>query len=319
MTIHQLPAINNPYIFESLILDLFNQLETENTYKKFGGRGQKQKGIDIFSSVDNIAIQCKNKDLSRKDIVLRKELFNDIEESILKIINEDLKIKIKRFYITSTYKDHPDLDEFCVNLKEKLNLKFDIIYWGWNTIEEYILNEKNLLVRYWPNFVLEENSKENNLIRNLDLRKKISRDFSDWLDYSIDNREVKSRVLMRAYDGRQYPNSNEPDVYGEYEWFRVEILRLYHTGVEFINMVKQIQFFEDNTWEFINDSSEIKGEKINVFEIGQINFQDIIEYNLKGDEFYTYPHIFCRFKYKGTPFERVYYQNVKKIYQIFEL
>jgi hypothetical protein len=319
MAIHQLPAINNPEIFESLICDLFNQLETKNTYKKFGGNGHKQKGIDVFSSIDKIAIQCIKKDLSQRDIVIRKQLLGDIEKDVLKIINEDLKVKIKRLYIASTYKNHPDLDEYCIELKEKQNIEFEIIYWGWNTIEEYIFDNKNILEKYWPNFILRENSEEQNLVRNLELRKKISKDFSDWVDYSLDNRKVRNRMLLRSFNGKQYPNSNEPDENGEYEWFRVEILGLYHSGVEFILMVKQIQVFEDNTWEFVTQNSEIKGEKINVYEIGQINFQDIVDYNLKGDEFYIYPHFFCKFKYKGTPFEKVYYQNVKKIYETFEL
>lgn len=319
MAIHQLPAINNSEIFESVICDLFNQLETKNTYKKFGGNGHKQKGIDIFSSIDNIAIQCKKKDLSQRDIVIRKQLLDDIEKDVLKIINEGLKVKIKRLYIASTYKNHPELDEFCVELKEKLNLEFDIIYWGWNTIEEYILNEKNLLKNYWPNFLSGENLEEHILVRNLELRRKISKDFSDWLDYSLDDRKVRNRMLLRAFNGNQYPNSNEPDDNGEYEWFRVEFLGLYHAGMEFILMVKQIQVFGDNSWEFINDKSEIKGEKINVLEIGQINFLEIVDYNIKGDEFYMYPHLFCKYTYKGTPFEKVYYQNVNKIYEIFEI
>tara|TARA_R110001606_G_C15290269_1_gene641462 strand:- start:62 stop:1015 length:954 start_codon:yes stop_codon:yes gene_type:complete len=317
MTIHQLPAINNPEIFESLICDLFNEIETKNSYKKFGGNGHKQKGIDVFSSIDNIVIQCKKKDLSQRDIVIRKQLLNDIEKDVLKIINENLKIKTKILYIASTYKNHPDLDEYCVELKEKYNLKFDIIYWGWNTIEEYALNQKKILERYWKDFVITENSEEKNLVRNLELRKKITKDFSDWLDYSLDNRKVRNRMLLRAFDGKQYPNSNKPDENGEYEWFKVEILRLYHNGIEFIKTVKQIQVYENNTWEFINENSEIKGKKINVYEIGKINFQDIVDYNIKGDEFYIYPHFFCKFNYKGTPFEKIYYQNVNKVYETF--
>ncbi|WP_281847725.1 hypothetical protein [Olleya namhaensis] len=318
MTIHQLPAINNPEIFESLICDLFNEIETKNSYKKFGGNGHKQKGIDVFSSIDNIVIQCKKKDLSQRDNVIRKQLLNDIEKDVLKIIDENLKIKTKILYIASTYKNHPDLDEYCVELKEKYNLKFDIIYWGWNTIAEYALKQKTIIERYWKDFVITENSEEKKLVRNLELRKKITKDFSDWLDYSLDNRKVRNRMLLRAFDGKQYPK-NEPDENGEYEWFKAEILRLYHNGIEFINMVRQIQVYENNTWEFVNENSEIKGKKINVYEIGKINFQDIVDYNIKGDEFYIYPHFFCKFKYKGTPFEKIYYQNVKKVYEIFEL
>ena len=33
---HQLPTISNPGLFEDLICDLFNEIESTNTYKKFG-------------------------------------------------------------------------------------------------------------------------------------------------------------------------------------------------------------------------------------------------------------------------------------------
>ncbi len=319
MSIHQLPTSNNPDIFESLICDLFNLIESKNTYKKFGRNGHKQKGIDIFSSVDKIAIQCKKKDLSQRDISIRKQLLDDIEKDVNKIINENLKLDLKLLYIASTYKNHPDIDEYCIELKEKLNLKFDIIYWGWDTIEEFVIDKQSLLKKYWPEFIINDNSQETKIVRDLVLRKKIEKDFQDWLDYKLENRKFSNKMLLRAFDGKQYPNTNDPDKFGEYEWFAVEILSLYHSGIEFINSVKQIQVFEDNSWEFVNENSEIIGEKINVYEIGQINFQDIVDYNKRGDEFYIYPHFFCKFLYKGTPFEKIYYQNVRKIYQTFKI
>ncbi|MBC8884358.1 hypothetical protein H9X57_16215 [Flavobacterium piscinae] len=63
---HQLPAINNPDIFEDMISDLFNILDSTNSYKRFGKNGHKQKGIDIFSSEKDVAIQCKRKIFQEK-------------------------------------------------------------------------------------------------------------------------------------------------------------------------------------------------------------------------------------------------------------
>ena len=84
----------------------------------------------------------------------------DIESDVSKIINEQLKLPLKSLYIVSTYKNHPDLDEYCEELKERLELNFDIIYWGWNTIEEYILDNKRILKKYWPNFSYSEDTTE---------------------------------------------------------------------------------------------------------------------------------------------------------------
>ncbi|MGI4751412.1 MAG: hypothetical protein ACRYFB_12335 [Janthinobacterium lividum] len=125
MSSHQLMVLNNQETFESAICDLFNLLESTNTFKKFGKNGHQQKGIDIFSPEKDYAIQCKKKDLSRKDIVLKRELLNDIETEVNKILSKNLTIKFSKFYIVSTFKDDPDFDEFCEDLKENLilNLK----------------------------------------------------------------------------------------------------------------------------------------------------------------------------------------------------
>ena len=111
MATHQLPQINNKDIFEELICDLFNAIDFTNTYKKFGRNGHQQKGIDIFSSEKDVVIQCKKKDLSRNEIQIRRELMNDIESDINSIVSKELQIKFSKLYFTSTYKDHPDIDE----------------------------------------------------------------------------------------------------------------------------------------------------------------------------------------------------------------
>jgi hypothetical protein len=72
MGTHQLTAISNSDTFEDSICDLYNYLESTNTFKRFGKNGHNQKGIDIFSSEKDCAIQCKKKDLSRKDLLLKK-------------------------------------------------------------------------------------------------------------------------------------------------------------------------------------------------------------------------------------------------------
>ena len=99
MNIHQLPPINNEFNFEDAIVDLFNCMHKTETYKKFGRKGNNQKGIDIFSSQTGIAIQCKKKDLLRTSNILKNELKKDLESDVAKIISSPLS-----FAILTTFK-----------------------------------------------------------------------------------------------------------------------------------------------------------------------------------------------------------------------
>lgn len=312
MATHQLPQISNKERFEELVCDLFNAIDSTNTYKRFGRNGHKQKGIDIFSSEKDVVIQCKKKDLSRREIQIRKELMDDIEGDINKIITEGLKITFSKLFFTSTYKDHPDIDEFCESIKEEKKLDFDVIYWGWDTIEEKIIDKQELIEKYFKNFIIKHDSKEAAFLRNLNLKKRIEEDFGDWLNYFPEDRKRRSRMILRAFDGTQYPHSNEADEHGEYSWFRAEIKSLYHQGMEFIFGIEGIKVYDDDTWDFGERKAGENYREVKVAKVGQINFSDIVDYDINGDEHYIYPHIFCKFKYKGLPFEKVYFYSIEE-------
>ena len=319
MGTHQLPAINNSDIFEDSVCDLFNNMDSTNTYKRFGKNGHNQKGIDILSTEKDCAIQCKKKDLSRKDSLIKKELLDDIEKDVNNVIDDKLKIKIDKLIFVSTYKDHPDIDEFCEILKEELKTEFEIIYWGWDTLEHKFLAQQELLKKYWSNFMKETDSKEILFKRNLDFKKQIAKDFGDWLNYAPENRKMRSSMLLRAFNGVQYPDKNEPDGYGEYSWFRAEIKSLYHKGMEFTIGIEEIQVFGNHTWDLVTYGDKPTDGLVKVAKVGQINFADIVDYDIDGDEHYNYPHVYCRFKYRGTPFENIYYYNLDKTYEYFEI
>ena len=219
----------------------------------------------------------------------------------------------------STFKDHPEIDEYCEVLSEELKTDFEIIYWGWDTLESKFLDQKDLINKYWSSFIIKQDHKEHLFKRNLDLKKQISKDFGDWLNYAPENRQRRSRMILRAFDSEQYPDENEPDEYGEYSWFRAEIKSLYHKGMEFIIGIEEIEVFEDYTWNLLRYGDKPTGHVVKVAKVGQINFADIVDYDIDGDEYYICPHVFCKFKYRGTPFENIYYYNVDKTYEYFEL
>lgn len=88
-------------------------------------------------------------------------------------------------------------------------------------------------------------------------------------------------------------------------WFKVEVKGLYHRGVEvFISMPEYIKKDKSGRWKFTDHKDT--GEKVLAYPVGRIPF-DLIEYvNWDGDEYYPFPHIYCRFKaFKGQPYESI--------------
>ena len=153
-------------------------------------------------------------------------------------------------------------------------------------------------------------SREDEIKQNLVLKRRIEKDFGDWLNYFPENRKRNSKMLLRAFDGKQYPNSNEPDKFGEYSWFAAEIKGIYHSGLEFIFGIDELAVYKGGKWDLRKNTNGEHLTTVKAYRVGQINFSDIIDYDLEGDEHYQFPHFFCKFKYKGLPFEEVYYQSV---------
>ncbi|MFC3758580.1 hypothetical protein ACFONJ_21575 [Chryseobacterium tructae] len=313
----QIPPVENATDFEDLICDLFNVQNNTDTFKKFGKQGHNQKGIDIFSVEHDIAIQCKKKDLSRKHSLLKKELFDDIEKDVKKIMISDLKIKFNKLFIVTTFENHPDFDELCEDIKQEYNCHFEIIFWGWNTIQDFILKHETILHQYYPKFIIKIDHEEQDFLRNQDLKKQIKNDFKDWLSYSMDKRKRKPKMLIRKFNDKGYPSSNNPNEFGNYDWYNAGIYQEYHKGLEFIDQILEIVSLPNGKWRFA-EQGEILDDKYKVYKIGRINYSDIVSYDIDGNNIDRQPHIFCKFLYEGTPYEEIYYVDVDKIYNRFE-
>jgi len=156
MSNYQFPPLKNEKKFEEFVCDLLNEIENtdsyENTeYQKFGISGQAQHGIDIFSAKKGTVIQCKLKDLRKKDEIIRKQVISDLEADILR--SSELKFEIKRFYLASTFRDDAVIQEFATALQSKLKTPFVIQYWGWDTLSKYAEQHDIIIRKYFPKFL----------------------------------------------------------------------------------------------------------------------------------------------------------------------
>ncbi|MDP4208430.1 MAG: endonuclease [Bacteroidota bacterium] len=156
MAKHQLPPLKDEKTFEEFICDLFNQLENTNSYQNtdfqsFGIKGQNQKGIDIFSSKTRTVIQCKLKDIRKKDDTIRKSLIEDIEQDLSKVAA--LNFSFDRFVLASTFRDDSQLQEYVTELKERNQYPFNLYYWGWDTLSKHAEENEEIIKKYFPKFI----------------------------------------------------------------------------------------------------------------------------------------------------------------------
>lgn len=116
-----------------------------------------------------------------------------------------------------------------------------------------------------------------------------------------------------------YPDSDTTEK-GISPWFKVEVKGLYYRGIEvFISGPQYIKRLKGGRWEFTDDRDTEK--KVLAYPVGRIPF-DLIEYvNWIGDEYYSFPHIYCRFKaLKGQPYESIpFFAKIEESELLFEV
>ncbi|QDK80672.1 hypothetical protein EXU85_19495 [Spirosoma sp. KCTC 42546] len=289
---------------------MFNEIHSTSSFKSFGKNGHKQKGLDIISLEKNIVIQSKLKDLTRKAILIKRELLNDIEETVNLILKEQPKINFDVLYIATTYSEHPDFDEYCETIKEDTKLDFDIIFWGWETIQRKLIALPKTLSSHFSNFIIHpQSSKEIKILSRLDMKRKIENDFGDWLNYSFENRKRNSKMIIHSIDDTKYPE-HELNQEGKYQWFGAEIRSRSHKGLEFTTAIEEIYVDKDYFWTDELQKNYEDFLKIKVARVSVIDYEDIVDYDLRGDEHYIKPHFFCKFKHNGTPFIEQYYMTL---------
>ncbi len=155
-------------------------------------------------------------------------------------------------------------------------------------------------------------SQGENIQRNLNLRNLMHEDFYHPIDERFKygrfskpyNKFRYSEVIIHSTEDKNYPNIDEgPGISG---WFKLEVYDFYHNGLMFILWIHRGIIDKGGNWKIINyrdTFDERRFKEIKVWQLGRIPWRNIITYDMKGDEYYPFPHIYCKFADKGMPYE----------------
>lgn len=302
----------DPIRFEELILSMVYRMRRWDKLDHFGKKGSDD-GIDIraVEQLENgknntYYFQCKR--------------YQKISNSIIKKIVDDFLVKnefVPHFYVlviscAITKKQIEYFERYC---EEKgFNA---VMVWSNSIIEAKLYSEyHDLLFAYFGiNLTGERKNLVQSIRRNVALKQRMKRDLLKEAGCH-DTKEVReilnnpwlkfkhSNVLIRSIYDNAYPDNNtllNKDYTG---YFRAEVYNFYHNGL----MVRAHPYGKTVKYKCVEeDSDKYEIIEIDIEVIGCIPFENIIDYDMDGDEYYRYPHLYCDFIHVSDPFEKIIY------------
>lgn len=189
------------------------------------------------------------------------------------------------------------------------------LLWTASTLEARLHAERrDLLFSYFGiSEAREARYRENTISRNMALKRKLRKELLkgpkdvDW-DKARTHPPDKFHIceaIIHSIDDTMYPDTDAKST-GISGWFKLELWDFYHNGLEFVIGIDCGIVDENGRWAIIQYDQpydEKKFTKIKMFRVARIPFRNIVEVDTIGDEYYSQPHIYCRFADGGAPYE----------------
>jgi len=306
--------------FEDLCLNLVYQYKKWDVIEHFGRKGNDD-GIDIRTEilsknkVNVWYIQCKRylkfSNSDSKKVIDEALSSNEIPNTLLLIVSCDLS-KSQIIYFKN----------YC---KDKGVEKGEI--WTSSIIEAKLYSDfKELLFTYFGvNLTKKSTDNISKVKQSLIMKKKVDKELIDHkyikevtpkslLFYEPWRKFITDRVFIRSINDTTYPYCLDRLPGEDLGWFKTNFYNTYHNGIElWLYSSKYILVDENGYWEDVEYEDERKNNpKYKVFNaktIGRVPYSNIVAIDKDGDEYDTYPHIFCKFNFDGTPYEEIYYRS----------
>jgi hypothetical protein len=158
-TLMYLPKTKSEDEFENICVDIL-KYSYNISFSRYGRKGQKQHGIDIYCDADNgkrLVAQCKNY-LSSKADELNVQIEKDIEAA-------KEQFDIDTFIIMTAHERDTSVQDFISKLKDKHT--FNLELWFWEDIQGKIIESSELLHRYYPSYIIKPDKLEKDMLVTL--------------------------------------------------------------------------------------------------------------------------------------------------------
>lgn len=126
----------------------------------------------------------------------------------------------------------------------------------------------------------------------------------------------ETEFIIHRVDDTTYPNSDEtPGISG---WFKLEVFDFYFNGIEGILNIEYVAVSEfTRSWSTLPEAREKEifphgFWPVKVFKTGRIPWRNIRHYDLRGDEYYPFPHLYCLYADDGMPYESFEYYVISE-------
>ncbi|MCL2820955.1 MAG: hypothetical protein FWD38_09065 [Oscillospiraceae bacterium] len=141
-----LPKPKSESVFEAICADILTA-KYGSEWAFYGRGGQHQSGIDIVYLEQNkhlIVAQCKNYQKSKVNRLIA-EISNDVASIVA-------KGNVEKIIIMTSHDRDNKIQDSIIDLRIKFSLTIEDMYW--DNIEKIILDNANLMKKYYPNFVV---------------------------------------------------------------------------------------------------------------------------------------------------------------------
>lgn len=307
----------DPLRFEDLSLAMVYRLRRWSKIHHYGRKGNDD-GIDIFAeeelesgAIRTWFIQCK-----RYKSITKRELKNIIDEVIVKnpIIPDVFLLVIACDITKKTI-------EYFIEYANEKGIKSPQI-WAASIIETKLYTENHdlLFAFFGVNLNATKNNRIETIKRNIKMKHRMRGDFiKNQIDPSVTIRSpykkfAYTEAIIHSVDDYTYPKVDDKTM-GISGWFRVELYNFYFNGLEVIISIEKAIIDGEGYWDIVHyddESSLDKYQSSKVYVVGRIPFENIVEYDLSGDDFYNCPHIYCDFNNNGMPYEDIVYYTVSQ-------
>ncbi len=292
--------------FEDMCVQFVYRLQPWIDLQHYGAQGGQDGGVDIYGEfnenrIKKWVIQCKrHKSLS--PIQLEKILED--------FINKNYLLPDRYILITSCNPSRMAHERFKTHaMKRKIE---EAIIISAATLEaDLYTKHPDLLYAF---FGIQTNERRSANVARVTHRLSLKKKVESSLIMKMHERKSHKKVLIHDVNRDQYPNL-ETNSNTISPWITLEYHRPYFKGISFYVKIVPILYHSKSGAWLIGEYQGIlpcDWSLIDAFEIANIPYDNIVDFDIEGDEFYDCPHFYCRFDNLGEPYEEIWYQPTPK-------